>query len=77
MGRLVLTFEGLLWFQSRYPWIFRDDSDRIEDAAPGDIVTLERKAGTFLAEGFYRRPEGMPPPGRGFLAPAGETRSEC
>ncbi len=53
MGRLVLTSKGLLWFQRGHPWIFRDDLDRIEGAAPGDIVSLERKNGTFLAQGFY------------------------
>jgi 23S rRNA G2069 N7-methylase RlmK/C1962 C5-methylase RlmI len=52
MGCLVRTSKRLLWLQHRHPWIFRDDLDRIEDAAPGDIVTLERKDGTSWNQGF-------------------------
>ena len=53
MGRLVLTSKGFSWFQKGHPWIFRNDLERIDAAAPGSIVTLERKNGEFLAQGFY------------------------
>jgi len=53
MGRLVLTPKGLSWFQKGHPWIFRNDLDSIRDVAPGSIVTLEKKNGDFLAQGFY------------------------
>jgi 23S rRNA (cytosine1962-C5)-methyltransferase len=53
MGRLVLTSKGFSWFQKGHPWIFRNDLERIDAAAPGSIVTLEKKNGEFLAQGFY------------------------
>ena len=53
MGRLVLTSKGLSWFQKGHPWIFRNDLAKIQDAAPGSIVSLEEKTGKFLAQGFY------------------------
>jgi len=53
MGRLILTSKGFAWFQKGHPWIFRDDLEKIQDAAPGSIVTLEKKNGEFLAQGFY------------------------
>jgi 23S rRNA (cytosine1962-C5)-methyltransferase len=53
MGLLTLTSKGLAWFQKGHPWIFRDDLEKIQDAAPGALVTLERKNGEFLAQGFY------------------------
>ncbi len=53
MGRLIPTSKGLAWFRKGHPWIFRNDLVKIEDAAPGSIVTLEDKAGNFLAQGFY------------------------
>jgi len=53
MGRLILTPKGLAWFRKGHPWVFRNDLEKIEDAAPGSIVTLEKKSGEFLAHGFY------------------------
>jgi len=53
MGRLILTSKGFAWFRKGHPWIFRDDLEKIQDAAPGAIVTLEKKNGEFLAQGFY------------------------
>jgi 23S rRNA (cytosine1962-C5)-methyltransferase len=53
MGRLVLTPKGFSWFQKGHPWIFRNDLERIDAAAPGSLVTLEKKNGEFLAQGFY------------------------
>ena len=53
MGRLVLTSKGLSWFQKGHPWIFRNDLAKIQDAAPGSIVSLEEKTGKFLGQGFY------------------------
>jgi len=53
MGRLILTPKGLSWFKTGHPWIFRNDLERIHDAAPGSIVYLETKNGRFLAQGFY------------------------
>lgn len=53
MGRLIISNKGLSWFQKGHPWIFRDDLEKIEDAAPGSIVNLETKRGAFLAQGFY------------------------
>jgi 23S rRNA (cytosine1962-C5)-methyltransferase len=53
MGRLILTPKGLSWFRTGHPWIFRNDLERIHDAAPGSIVSLETKNGKFLARGFY------------------------
>ena len=53
MGRLILTPKGLSWFRKGHPWIFRNDLERIHDAAPGSIVSLETKNGKFLARGFY------------------------
>jgi len=53
MGLLTLTSKGFSWFQKGHPWIFRDDLERIQDAAPGSVVTLERRNGEFLAQGFY------------------------
>ncbi len=53
MGLLTLTPKGFSWFQKGHPWIFRDDLEKIQDAAPGGIVTVERRKGEFLAQGFY------------------------
>jgi len=53
MGLLTLTSKGFAWFQKGHPWIFRDDLEKIQDAGPGAIVTLEKKNGEFLAQGFY------------------------
>jgi len=53
MGRLVVSSKGFAWFQRKHPWIFRDDLEKIEDAAPGGIVTLESKKGAFLGQGVY------------------------
>ena len=53
MGRLVVTSKGYAWFQKGHPWIFRSDLDRIDDAEPGGIVSLESPRGSFLAQGFY------------------------
>jgi len=53
MGRLALTPKGFAWFQKGHPWVFRDDLEKIHDAASGAIVTLEKKNGEFLAQGFY------------------------
>ncbi len=53
MGRLVLSTKGFTWFQKGHPWIFRSDLEKIEGAAPGSIVTLEKRNGQFLARGFY------------------------
>jgi 23S rRNA (cytosine1962-C5)-methyltransferase len=53
MGRLIPTSKGLAWFRKGHPWIFRNDLAKIQDAAPGSIVSLEDKAGNFLAQGFY------------------------
>jgi 23S rRNA (cytosine1962-C5)-methyltransferase len=53
MGRLIPTFKGLAWFRKGHPWIFRNDLAKIQDAAPGSIVSLEEKNGKFLAQGFY------------------------
>jgi len=53
MGRLILTSKGLSWFRRGHPWVFRNDLEKIRDAAPGSIVTLEAKNGKFLAHGFY------------------------
>jgi 23S rRNA (cytosine1962-C5)-methyltransferase len=53
MALLTLTSKGFSWFQKGHPWIFRDDLERIQDAAPGSVVTLERRNGEFLAQGFY------------------------
>jgi len=53
MGRLILTSKGFAWFRKGHPWIFRDDLEKIQDAAAGTIATLEKKNGEFLAQGFY------------------------
>ncbi len=53
MGRLIPTSKGLAWFRTGHPWIFRNDVARIQDAAPGSIVSLEEKTGKFLGQGFY------------------------
>ena len=53
MSLLTLTAKGFSWFQKGHPWIFRDDLERIQDAPPGGVVTLERRNGEFLAQGFY------------------------
>ena len=53
MGRLVLTSKGFAWFRKGHPWTFRDDLEKAQDAAPGAIVSLEKKNGDFLAQGFY------------------------
>lgn len=53
MGRLVLSAKGFSWFRKGHPWIYRDDLEKIEDAAPGSLVDLEKKEGAFLARGFY------------------------
>jgi len=53
MGRLIPTSKGLAWFKKGHPWIFRNDLEKIQDAAPGSIVVLETKNGKFLAQGFY------------------------
>jgi len=53
MGRLIPTAKGLAWFRKGHPWIFRNDLAKIQDAAPGSIVSLEEKNGKFLAQGFY------------------------
>jgi 23S rRNA (cytosine1962-C5)-methyltransferase len=53
MDRLIITPKGLSWFRKGHPWIFRNDLERIHDAAPGSIVSVETKNGKFLAQGFY------------------------
>jgi 23S rRNA (cytosine1962-C5)-methyltransferase len=53
MGRIILTSKGLAWFRKGHPWVFRNDMEKIQDAAPGSIVTLEKRNGEFLAQGFY------------------------
>jgi len=53
MGRLTLTSKGFVWFRKGHPWIFRDDLEKTQDAAPGALVDLEKKNGEFLARGFY------------------------
>jgi 23S rRNA (cytosine1962-C5)-methyltransferase len=53
MGRLTLTSKGLSWFSKGHPWVYRNDLEKIQDAAPGSIVALEKKSGGFLAQGFY------------------------
>jgi len=53
MGLLTLTSKGFAWFRKGHPWIFRDDLEKIQDAAPGAIVILEKKNGEFVAQGFY------------------------
>lgn len=56
MGRLVISAKGLAWLRKGHPWVYRDDLEKIEDAAPGNIVVLEDKKGRFLAQGFYSSP---------------------
>lgn len=53
MGRLTVSPKGLAWFLKGHPWVFRDDLEKIEDAEPGGIVTLETKKGAFLGLGFF------------------------
>jgi 23S rRNA (cytosine1962-C5)-methyltransferase len=53
MGRLILSPKGFAWFQKGHPWVFRNDLEKIQEAAPGSVVTLEKKNGAFLAQGFY------------------------
>ncbi|HVN67706.1 MAG TPA: class I SAM-dependent rRNA methyltransferase, partial [Candidatus Sulfotelmatobacter sp.] len=53
MGRLTVTAKGLSWHRKGHPWIFRDDLQKIESAAPGSVVALEKSNGEFLAQGFY------------------------
>jgi 23S rRNA (cytosine1962-C5)-methyltransferase len=53
MGLLTLTSKGLSWFLKGHPWVFRDDLEKIQDSPPGGIVSLERRNGQFLAQGFY------------------------
>ncbi|MBM4333485.1 MAG: class I SAM-dependent rRNA methyltransferase [Deltaproteobacteria bacterium] len=53
MGLLIATSKGVSWFRKGHPWIFRNDLAKIQDAAPGSIVSLEDKNGKFLAQGFY------------------------
>ena len=53
MSLLTLTSKGFAWFHKGHPWVFRDDLEKIQGAAPGAIVTLEKKNGEFLAQGFY------------------------
>jgi 23S rRNA (cytosine1962-C5)-methyltransferase len=53
MGRLIPTPKGLAWFRKGHPWVFRNDIEKIQDAAPGSIVTLEKGNGEFLGQGFY------------------------
>jgi 23S rRNA (cytosine1962-C5)-methyltransferase len=53
MGLLTLTSKGLSWFLKGHPWVFRDDLEKIQDAQAGGIVSLERRNGQFLAQGFY------------------------
>jgi 23S rRNA (cytosine1962-C5)-methyltransferase len=53
MGLLTLTSKGFAWFRKGHPWIFRDDLEKIQDAAPGAVVILEKKNGEFAAQGFY------------------------
>jgi 23S rRNA (cytosine1962-C5)-methyltransferase len=53
MGRAVLTSKGFSWFQKGHPWIFGNDLERLEDASPGGIVTVEKRSGEFLARAFY------------------------
>jgi 23S rRNA (cytosine1962-C5)-methyltransferase len=53
MGSLILTPKGLAWFRKGHPWIYRTDLEKIKDAAPGSVVSLETKNGKFLARGFY------------------------
>jgi 23S rRNA (cytosine1962-C5)-methyltransferase len=52
-GRLTLTSKGFSWFSKGHPWVYRNDLEKIKDAAPGSIVDLEKKNGSFLAHGFY------------------------
>ena len=53
MGRLIIGSKGFSWFKKGHPWIFRNDLEKVEDAAPGFIVSLEKKNGEFLGQGFY------------------------
>jgi 23S rRNA (cytosine1962-C5)-methyltransferase len=53
MGRLTVSGKGLAWYKRGHPWIFRNDLQRIDDAASGSIVTLETNRGAFLAQGFF------------------------
>ena len=53
MGRLTVTPKGLFWYRRGHPWIFRDDLQKIESAAPGSVVALQKPNGDFLAQGFY------------------------
>ncbi len=53
MGRLILTSKGLSWFRTGHPWVFKNDLEKIEDADPGSIVSLESQNGKFLAQGFF------------------------
>jgi len=53
MGLLTLTSKGFAWFSKGHPWVFRDDLEKIQDAPAGGIVSLERRNGQFLAQGFY------------------------
>jgi 23S rRNA (cytosine1962-C5)-methyltransferase len=53
MGSLILTPKGLAWFRKGHPWIYRTDLEKIKDAAPGSVVSLETKNGKVLARGFY------------------------
>jgi 23S rRNA (cytosine1962-C5)-methyltransferase len=53
MALLTLSSKGFSWFQKGHPWVFRDDLEKIQDAPAGGIVSLERRNGQFLAQGFY------------------------
>ena len=53
MALLTVTPKGFAWFRKGHPWIFRDDLERIQDASPGGLVTLQGRRGEFLAQGFY------------------------
>jgi 23S rRNA (cytosine1962-C5)-methyltransferase len=53
MGLLTLTSKGFSWFLKGHPWVFRDDLEKIQDSPAGGIVSLERRNGQFLAQGFY------------------------
>ncbi len=53
MGRLIIGSKGFSWFKKGHPWIFRNDLEKVEDAAPGSIISLEKKTGEFLGQGFY------------------------
>lgn len=53
MGRLILSPKGLSWFRRGHPWVFRNDLEKIQDAASGGIVNLETRNGKFMAQGFY------------------------